>query len=88
MNIVKTDNDVFIFKCPHCNETIEVYKKQTNCCIFRHAVYKHNMTQIPPHSKKKLCDQLVKDNKVFGCGKPFKFIYKQTGNYVEKCGYI
>ena len=88
MNLVAQDNDSFIFNCPHCNEIVEVEKKQTNCCIFRHAVYKNNMQQVNPHTPKVKCDQLVSENKVFGCCKPFRFVYKETGNYVEICDYI
>ena len=86
--MVKEDNGFYIFNCPQCSEPVEVDKKQTNCCIFRHAIYKHDMKQVNPHTPKPKCDQLIKDNKVFGCCKPFKFVFSSTGNYVEKCGYI
>ena len=85
---VYEDNDLFIFECPNCNEFIEVEKKETNCCIFRHAVYKHNMNQVSPHTPKNMCDRLVNENKVIGCCRPFRFIYDKNGNYVKKCGYI
>lgn len=89
MNSVILDNNCFIFKCPHCYEFIQVYKNETNCCIFRHAVYKHNMEQINPHTSKIICDKLFQENKIYGCGKPFRFIYNKNNTYhVEICDYI
>lgn len=90
-NIVVEDGNLFRFLCPHCNIEIEVEKKQTNCCIFRCGLYKSNMKQVPPHTKKPECDRLVEQNLIFGCGKPFKFFKNPpaaNGNYVEECGYI
>jgi hypothetical protein len=70
-----------IFTCPHCNEQIEIV--EFNCCVFRHAVYKHNGEQIPPHSSKEVCDALVRDNLIYGCGKPFEYL----GGVLVKCDY-
>ena len=61
-----------------------VEKKQLNCKIFRCGIYKKTGKQIPPHSKKTICDNLAKNNLIYGCGKPF--IYKD--DYVEPCDYI
>ena len=46
------------------------------------------MKQINPHTSKNICDKLFHDNKIYGCGKPFRFVYNSTGNYVEICDYI
>jgi hypothetical protein len=59
-----------IIVCPHCKELLEI--EQINCGIFRHAVFKHNFQPIPPHSSKQECDNLLKKNLVYGCGKPFQ----------------
>ena len=66
-------SESFIFPCPHCMHIIQVPKSGINCKIFRHAVYKSNLQQIPPHSAKKTCDKLLAEGKVFGCAKPFIF---------------
>jgi hypothetical protein len=60
---------------------------------------KKNHKQINPHMPKVECDQLVKDDVIFGCGKPFELIplteLKQNENpsidasyNVVKCEYI
>lgn len=33
----------YIFMCPHCDGQIEVNKKNINCSIFRHGVYKKTL---------------------------------------------
>lgn len=87
MNKVIFENNFYIFNCPHCFQIIQVHKKQLNCCIFRHGVFKKNMKQINPHTPKKICDKLIKENKIYGCGKPFKF-NKGNNPTVEICDYI
>jgi len=63
---------MLIIVCPKCNDPIII--EQLNCSVFRHATYKHNYEQIPPHSSKSLIDDLLKNNSIFGCGTPFKII--------------
>ena len=52
------------------------------------------MIQIDPHASKEICDNLVKNNEIYGCGKPFKLFYNRnpTNNvvsfYAEICDYI
>ena len=88
-NQVKQDGEYFIFNCPHCVDgVIIVHQKETACCIFRHAIRKSNGQQINPHTPKEECDRLFDGGLIEGCGKPFRFVYSTTGNYVEKCGYI
>ena len=81
----------FIVICPQCNVPIIIEK--LNCGVFRHASYIHNNEQIPPHSSKEICDQLLADNKINGCGKPFQIIkvFSDTNKVewnVTKCEYI
>lgn len=73
-----------IVKCPHCNEF--VFIESINCGIFRHAVFKHNMEPIPPHSSKADCDRLA--SQTYGCGKPFKIVSKEGVYEIEVCDYI
>lgn len=79
---------MIIITCPHCSEYIVIHEKETNCRIFRHGVYKHNMTQIHPHSSKDECDRLVKENHIYGCGKPFQLVLKNEKETAIICDYI
>lgn len=67
--------------CPHCGDYIIIEK--LNCGIFRHGVYKTGV-QIDPHMKEKECLQLVKEDKIYGCGKPFQI----KEGIVSICDYI
>ena len=73
--------------CPHCGDYVEIL--QINCGIFRHGALKSNNQQIPPHSSKEFCDQMIKNKLIYGCGKPFKLIKIDNDFYhAEKCDYI
>ena len=43
------------------------------------------MEQIDPHACKEICDNLVKNNEIYGCGKPFKLFWNKnpTNNVVD-----
>ena len=83
-NIV-TNDEYIVVDCPHCRQPIQIYKKEFNCRIFRHGVYKHNNVQIPPHTKKEICDKLANEELIYGCGKPFRIVDNKN---IEKCDYI
>lgn len=83
-NTVLLDNNIYRFKCPHCNINIEVLKNQVNCKIFRCGIYKSTGKPIPPHTKKPECDRLVNQNLIYGCSKPFTM----DGKNVNICDYI
>ena len=85
---VTEDNNVYIFSCPHCEQSIEVQKNQLNCKIFRCGILKSNFKQIGPHTNKVECDRLTENNLIFGCSKPFKFVTTNGTNSIEICGYI
>jgi len=72
--------------CPHCKEIVLLEK--LNCCIFRHGVFKQNEKQMNPHAPKEECDRYVKEEKIYGCGKPFRVI--KIGNEFKThiCEYI
>ena len=65
--------------------------KYDNC---ESGIYKNNFSQINPHMKKELCEQLIKNNLIYGCGKPFKLTIKRDNSnnsikyILEKCEYI
>jgi hypothetical protein len=39
---------------------------------------------LPPHAPQALCDRVIKEDLVYGCGKPFRF----DGTSTTKCGYL
>jgi DNA-directed RNA polymerase subunit RPC12/RpoP len=86
MKNFETNKDGFvILECPHCGGTIVVKKKQFNCRIFRHGVYKINNTQIHPHMSEEKCKKLKEKDLIYGCGKPFRI---NGDNIAVPCGYI
>lgn len=79
------EEDYIIVSCPYCTEFIMIKKNEFNCKIFRHGTYKSNHNQIDPHLSKELCDKLVKDDLIYGCGKSFQLTEK---NDTKICDYI
>ena len=73
---------VYYFACPHCGATIEVVS--IACGIFRCGEMKSGKGQIPPHADKATCDRLVKEGKVWGCARPFRF----DGRRATVCAYV
>lgn len=92
------DNETkhYIFKCPNCELFILVPENSVNCSIFRHGYYfeKNNReiiltNQINPHTNKETCENLVRENKIIGCGKPFQMFKNLNGEFfVKTCEYI
>ena len=80
--------DVLILKCPYCNNYIYIEKKDLNCHIFRHGIYKYNLQQIDPHMGQDDCDYFSNNKLIYGCGKPFKIVKEVEKYIVEKCDYI
>ena len=77
----------FIIICPNCNCNIMIEK--INCGIFRHGIIKSTGNQIDPHLPKIDCEQLIKKNLIYGCGKPFQIIESSPNNYnISICDYI
>lgn len=76
--------EILLFNCPHCNDFISIDKKDLNCCIFRHGFYIKTKTQINPHEKKEICEDLFNKKLIIGCGKPFKI----KNNKIEICDWI
>ena len=74
------EHGLFIFECPHCSFSIQVGINEVNCSIFRHGYFYNIINgnlvlteQLNPHAPKEICDRLVSENRIVGCGKPFKF---------------
>lgn len=74
--------------CPHCSGSIIIAENEINCAIFRHGSYKSDNQQINPHLDKESCDKLFKENKINGCGKPFKLVKTDNEYVAEICDYI
>jgi hypothetical protein len=72
-----------IVYCPHCEDAIQI--QEINCGIFRHGVYKETMEQIDQHSSEEIVDNLIKDDKIYGCGQPFRIVDNLV---VEKSDWI
>ena len=78
------ENECLLVTCPHCGGDVLIYKKELNCCIFRHGIFKHNGEQIPPHSSKEDCERWKEEDMIYGCGKPFQI----QDDKVKICDYI
>ena len=92
---VGIDGNLYIFQCPHCSELIQVEKNGVACGIFRHGYFYTNtngkielLSQVPPHASKNVCEQLLSENKVCGCCRPFRMVERSGKYIVEKCDYI
>lgn len=99
-----TSSDMgFQVQCPSCGGGVWIAYNEINCAIFRHAVYKSNGQQIPPHSSAEECQRLIDSGLVDGCAKPFRIeavpFYEETASTsdsmdIEKkykavlCGFI
>jgi len=77
--------DYFIVNCPHCNESIIIYRNEINCRIFRHAVFRASGEPVNPHLPQQDCERLVASSEVYGCCKPFLL---NADNVPEICYYI
>ncbi len=76
-----------IITCPNCNTYLCII--ELNCCIFRCGIYKKTNEQIDPHLCREKCDILIKNDLIYGCGKPFQIIIQDDGTLVvQKCDYI
>jgi hypothetical protein len=83
---MQNEEEPFFIKCPHCDDFI--YIEKLNCRIFRHAVYKKNNEQIDPHTPKNICEKLINNNEIYGCGKPFKINTINNIHNAVICDYI
>ncbi len=80
------NNQIPIIMCPHCQDFVIIEK--VNCAIFRHGTLKKNGKQINPHCTKEVCEYYIKNNLIYGCGKPFRIINNQGNLTAEICDYI
>ena len=75
-----------IYICPHCKEYMYITKEDLNCRIFRHASYINNLNNFyNPHASLEQINKDISENKIVGCGKPFRI---NKDNQTEICDYI
>ena len=74
-----------IVNCPNCNNPVLI--EQLNCGIFRHGILKSNNYQINPHASKEECEYYIKNDLIYGCGKPFKILDNNKFK-TEICEYV
>ena len=72
--------------CPHCLLPIEI--EDVACGIFRHGTFKSSGRQIYQHLHRQGCEQLVRNDLIYGCGKPFRVVIRNDEYFTEICGYI
>jgi hypothetical protein len=77
-----------VLECPHCQDLVFIEKKDINCAIFRHAIFKNSFEPIPPHSSKEICDELLEKKLVYGCAKPFRLVLENKNLVAKKCDYL
>jgi hypothetical protein len=77
-----------IIECPYCKNQIQIYKNEINCAIFRHGTFKYTGLEINPHSSKEECDNYLKNDLIYGCGKPFRIIIENGEYKAKNCDYI
>ncbi len=85
---IKLEGDFYFFQCPNCKGDIIVQKNELNCKIFRHGIYKKNFEQVDPHLSLEKCNNLIKNDEVIGCCKPFQISKSNNILIVHTCDYI
>ena len=76
-------------ECPSCKQYFVVAREDLRCRIFRHAVFRDTLSPIPPHSSKTEIETYLSQNKIYGCGKPFRVLEKENHEfYTEICDYL
>jgi len=80
--------EYYIFTCLHCNEPFIIYSNELNCRILRHGAYRDTLKPIEPHASKSVCDELAKNYKIIGCGKPLQIVGDEPNLKIIVCDYI
>jgi hypothetical protein len=92
VEVTQQEEDPLCLECPHCKAMVVVYRHEIRCKIFRHGVFKDTMQPMDPHTPKELCDAYAREERIYGCGRPFflvEIIKDGKRDYrPEICGYI
>lgn len=62
------------FVCPHCESGVVMLESEIACRRAIHAVLRDSFQQVNPHAPRSLCEQLLKENKVFGCCRSIEIV--------------
>lgn len=82
--ITTVDGDLYVVVCPNCGGGCVISQRDLNCQVFRHAVVIATGQPLNPHAGQAECERMLTENKIRGCGAPFRF----DGETATKCGYI
>ena len=74
----QTHSHSIFVNCPYCNGTVEI--NETNKMYFRHGIFKSSGISMQPEIKDEICDQIVKSNAIYGCGKKFILLKDYDSN--------
>ena len=74
--------------CPYPDCAIAIEIVEINCSIFRCGVYKDTDQQIDSHLSKGECDKLKKQDKIWGCSRPFQLVTINETCQLIRCEYI
>ena len=75
--------------CPHCGASIEVLPDEINCGIFRHGAFVDTLEPLDPHAPKYVCELLVANGLIYGCGGPFRLVEDASGGMAAiVCEYL
>lgn len=75
--IIKSQKDdrakvYFVIQCPHCGDTMFLYRKEIKCGKIRHGTILSKNRQLHFNTSDEKCVQLLRDRLVIGCTKPFR----------------
>lgn len=71
--------------CPHCGDHFLVLRAEINCAVFRHGAHKNTGEPINPHASLAECEDLLRRELIYGCGKPFRL--DPTTTQATACSY-
>ena len=71
--ILRQDDGMFLFACPHCSLAIVVNPQDIACQQFVHAVAKDTGQGVNPHASLEECTRLLQLDAVYGCGQAYFF---------------
>lgn len=74
--------------CPWCKGSIVISPSELNCRIFRHGVFVDSGQPMNPHAPREECERLVAEERIRGCGKPFRVDGAGERFVAVECDYI
>ena len=80
--IISKESHTIFVSCPYCDGTVEI--NETNKMYFRHGIFKSTGMPMQSEIKDDICNQIIKSNAIYGCGKKFIILksYDSNGNII------